>query len=131
MRIATGIDIIEVGRIKEAIDGMGESFLNRIYTEEEIHYCNSSNMMKYQHFAARFAAKEAVFKALSKFISGREELDWKDIEVVKEKSGKPAINVDKIHKKLDKDADIKLIDIDISLSHIKEYAVANAVVLFE
>ena len=56
MKITTGVDIIEVQRIKEAINELGDSFLHRIYTEEEIHYCQKSSEMQYQHFAARFAA---------------------------------------------------------------------------
>ncbi len=131
MKITTGIDIIEVERIKEAIDDMGNGFLNRIYTEDEIQYCNKSDIMKYQHFAARFAAKEAVFKAMSKYISGREDALWKDIEILNDESGKPEINVDKLIKNINKTADIKLINIDISISHIKEYAVASAVAIFE
>lgn len=131
MKITTGIDIIEVERIKEAIDDMRNGFLNRIYTEDEIQYCNKSDIMKYQHFAARFAAKEAVFKAMSKYISGREDALWKDIEILNDESGKPEINVDKLIENINKTADIKLINIDISISHIKEYAVASAVAIFE
>ena len=131
MKITTGIDIIEVERIKEAIDDMGNGFLNRIYTEDEIQYCNKSDIMKYQHFAARFAAKEAVFKAMSKYISGREDALWKDIEILNDESGKPEINVDKLIENINKTADIKLINIDISIAHIKEYAVASAVAIFE
>ena len=131
MKITTGIDIIEVERIKEAIDVMENGFLNRIYTEKEIEYCNKSEAMKYQHFAARFAAKEAVFKAISKYISGREDALWKDIEILNDKSGKPEINVDKLIKNINKNVNIKLINIDVSISHIKEYAVASAVAIFE
>lgn len=131
MKITTGIDIIEVERIKEAINEMEDGFLNRIYTEDEIQYCNKSDIMKYQHFAARFAAKEAVFKAMSKYISGREDALWKDIEILNDESGKPEINVDKLIENINKTADIKLINIDISISHIKEYAVASAVAIFE
>ena len=131
MKITTGIDIIEVERIKEAIDDMGNGFLNRIYTEKEIEYCNKSIAMKYQHFAARFAAKEAVFKAISKFILGREDALWKDIEILNDESGKPEINVNKLIENINKTADIKLINIDVSISHIKEYAVASAVAIVE
>ena len=131
MKVTTGIDIIEVGRIKDAIEEMEDKFLNKIYTEQEIEYCNNSKLMKYQHFAARFAAKEAVFKAMSKYISGREDALWKDIEILNDESGKPEINVDKLIENINKTADIKLINIDISISHIKEYAVASAVAIFE
>ena len=131
MKVTTGIDIIEIERIKEAIDDMGDGFLNRIYTEKEIEYCNKSEAMKYQHFAARFAAKEAVFKAISKYISGREDALWKDIEILNKESGKPEINVDKLIENINKTADVKLINIDVSISHIKEYAVASAVAIVE
>ena len=132
MKITTGVDIIEVDRIKNAIEDLGDNFLNRIYTQKEIEYCNKSGSIKYQHFAARFATKEAVFKAISQFISGREEALWKDIEVINIKGGKPVINVDKLQKNFKKNADnIELKSIDISISHIKEYAVASVVAVFD
>ena len=132
MRVTTGIDIIEVDRIRETIEELGENFLNRIYTQKEIEYCNKSGSIQYQHFSARFATKEAVFKAISQFISGREEALWKDIEVINIKGGKPVINVDKLQKNFKKNADnIELKSIDISISHIKEYAVASVVAVFD
>ena len=132
MKVTTGIDIIEVERIKEAILEMGDSFLNRIYTEKEIEYCNKSEVMKYQHFAARFAAKEAVFKAISEYIDGRKDAIWKDIEIINSESGKPEINVDKIKENINKAGDnVRLINIDVSISHIRDFAVASAVVLIE
>ena len=67
MKITTGIDIIEVDRIKKAIEDLDKNFLQRIYTEKEIEYCNKFKMAKYEHFAARFAVKEAVFKAISEY----------------------------------------------------------------
>lgn len=132
MKVTTGIDIIEVNRIKETIEELGENFLNRIYTEEEIEYCNKSNINKYQHFAARFAVKEAVFKAISCCIDGREDAIWKNIEVVNLKSGKPELNVDKLQKNIKEAGDkLSLVNIDVSISHIKEFAVASAVAVFE
>ncbi len=132
MKVTTGIDIIEVERIKEAILEMGDSFLNRIYTEKEIEYCNKSEVMKYQHFAARFAAKEAVFKAISEYIDGRKDVIWKDIEIINSESGKPEINVDKLKENINKAGDnVRLINIDVSISHIRDFAVASAVVLIE
>ena len=59
MKISCGTDIIEIERIKESIENLGENFLKKIYTENEIKYCESKKNMKYQHYAARFAAKEA------------------------------------------------------------------------
>ena len=132
MKVTTGIDIIEVERIKEAILEMGDSFLNRIYTEKEIEYCNKSEVMKYQHFAARFAAKEAVFKAISEYIDGRKDAIWKDIEIINSESGKTEINVDKLKENINKTGDnVRLINIDVSISHIRDFAVASAVVLIE
>ena len=131
MQITTGIDIIEVERIKESIEELGENFINRNYTEKEIEYCNKSGSIKYQHFAARFACKEAVFKAISQFISGREEALWKDIEVINIDGGKPVINVDKLKKNFKKNVNnVEIKNIDISISHIKEYAVASVVAVF-
>ncbi len=123
MKITTGVDIIEVNRIKKAIEEMGDHFLNRIYTEKEIEYCKKSNEMQYQHFAARFAAKEAVFKALSEYINSREDMLWKEIEIINEEGGKPKINIEKLKKHSLANLD----SIDISISHIKEYAVASVV----
>ena len=131
MKIRTGIDIIEVERIKDAIEELGESFLNRIFTENEIEYCNKSKITKYQHYAARFAVKEAVFKAISKYINGREDALWKNIEIINLEGGKPEINVERIAENIKKTANKKLIDIDISISHIKDYAVASVVAVLE
>ena len=78
MKIQTGIDIIEVNRIQEAIENGKEKFLNRIFTEGEIAYCEARSHVKYQHYAARFAAKEAVYKA----ITDRSDALWKNIEVI-------------------------------------------------
>lgn len=83
--------------------------------------------MQYQHFAARFAAKEAVFKALSEYISSREDMLWKEIEVLNGKDGRPRINLDRLKKHELQN----LQSMDISISHIKEYAVASVVAMFE
>ena len=60
-----GTDIIEVGRIEKLIKEKGDKFLNKIYTQKEIDYCVSKGPNKYQHYAGRFAAKEAIFKTLT------------------------------------------------------------------
>jgi len=73
--IRCGTDIIEVERIKDGIENIGDKFLNRIYTETEIEYCNSKNVQKYQSFAGRFAAKEAIFKALTDVIENKYQID--------------------------------------------------------
>lgn len=132
MKITTGIDIIEVERIKNAIEELGKIFLNRIYTDKEIEYCEKSNTMKYQHFAARFAVKEAVFKAISNYVQDRNDGLWTSIEIINLEGGKPSINVEKLVSNINKTVDnIMLKDIDISISHIKDYAVASVVAIFE
>lgn len=125
MKITTGVDIIEVDRIKKAVEDLSDSFLNRVYTTKELEYCQKSNKMKYQHLATRFAGKEAVFKAISGYID-RSKLMWQDIEVENDENGRPKINMDKL-KKCGLE---NLESIDISLSHIKEYAIANVVAVF-
>lgn len=128
MKVTTGVDIIEVKRIEKAINDLGDSFLKRIYTDEEISYCKSSSgQMKYQHFAARFAAKEAVFKAMSEYIDGRNDILWKEIEILNEKEGRPKISLERLKKQ----GLTELKSIDISMSHIKEYAVASVVAMFD
>ena len=125
MKINCGTDIIEIERVKQSIEELGERFINRIYTEKEIEYCESKKIQKYQHYAARFAAKEAIFKAISEHIE--EEVDsvnWKDFEVENNESGKPRVNL--IGNKYE-----NINNIDISLSHCKEYAVASVVVIIE
>ncbi len=124
MKIRTGVDIIEVERIKEAIQRQGEKFLNNVYTQEEINYCENTKTMKYQHYAARFAAKEAVFKAISAKISENEDNILKRIEIKNEKSGKPIANLESLKI-------TGIIDMDLSLSHLKDYAVASFTILFE
>ena len=120
MKITCGTDIIEIDRIKKMVEDNKEEFLNRIYTENEIAYCESKNLVKYQHYAARFSAKEAIFKAISSKLKSKFELTWKDVEVINDEQGKPKVKfIDKLPKDLE--------DIDISISHCKQYAVANVV----
>lgn len=121
MKIKTGTDIIEVNRIKKAIEKSNGRFLNKVFTKIEIEYCNSKKTHKYEHFAARFAAKEACFKAISELLENNYSIGWKDIEIINISNGKPNLV---IHKNID-----KIQNIDISLAHSKEYAIANVAVL--
>ncbi len=120
MKIKCGTDIIEVSRIKESIEKLGDKFLNKIYTKKEIEYCLSKNNMKYQHFAARFAAKEAIFKAISSLLKNKYEITWKDVEVLNDENGRPYVHF------LNNNYNIE--QIDISISHLKEYAIATCIV---
>ena len=122
MKITCGTDIIESERVKESIENLGEKFLERVYTKKEIEYCESKKKQKYQHYAARFAAKEALFKAISWKLEDKYEICWKDIEVLNNNQGRPELKLIGV--------DLKNIEnIDISISHCKNYAVANVVVL--
>ena len=123
MKILTGTDIIEIGRIKECIESLGKTFTNKIYTEKEIEYCESKKHVKFQHYAGRFAAKEAIFKAVSELLDDKFEISWKDAEVLNDNQGKPRITF--TSKKLQE----KIENIDISISHCKEYAIANVGIL--
>jgi holo-[acyl-carrier protein] synthase len=122
MQIKCGIDIIEISRIKESIEDMGEKFIQRVYTQKEIEYCESKKNAKYQHYAARFAAKEAFFKAISECFP-KYEITWQDIEITNDINGRPKVE-------LLKNAIPNIESIDISLSHCKEYAVANVTILY-
>lgn len=124
MNLQTGIDIIEVNRIEEAIKTQGEKFLTHIFTKKEIEYCSKTNKMQYQHYAARFAAKEAIFKAISFKIMPLKEDVWTEIEIINDETGKPKVDLSAF--KFD-----DVISMDLSISHLKEYAVASFTILFQ
>ena len=123
MKILTGTDIIEINRIRESIESLGENFKNKIYTEKEIEYCESKKNVKFQHYAGRFAAKEAIFKAISELLDDKFEISWKDAEILNDEQGKPRVTF--TSKKLKE----KIQNIDISISHCKEYATANVAII--
>lgn len=125
MKILTGTDIIEISRIKESIENIGEAFKNKIYTQKEIEYCENRKDAKYQHYAGRFAAKEAIFKAISDLLDDKFEISWKDAEVLNDKNGKPKVEIfnDRLQKQIE--------NIDISISHCKEYAIANVIIIYK
>lgn len=124
MKIKCGTDIIEIQRIKESIESLGAKFLNKIFTEKEREYCESKKTQKYQHYAARFAAKEAVFKAISESLPDKFALDWCDYEILNDESGKPKVKISGL--------DLEGIEnIDLSISHCKQYAMATAVVIYK
>ncbi len=124
MKICCGTDIIEIERIKESIEDekTGREFIKRVYTSKEIEYCESKKTQKYQHYAARFAAKEAAFKAISQQIDDKYSITWKDIEVINNEQGRPQLNLIGMNLR-------NIESIDVSLSHCKNYAVANVTLL--
>lgn len=121
MKIKCGTDIIEIKRIKESIETLGDKFIKRVFTKEEIEYCEGKKNQKYQHYAARFAAKEAAFKAVSYQLNDKYTVKWTDFETINDAEGRPRINI--YNEK------IKIRDIDVSISHSKEFAIANVVIL--
>lgn len=124
MHISCGTDVIEIERIKDSIERLGDSFKDRIYTQREIEYCESKHRMKYQHYAARFAAKEAIFKAVSNLLEDKYQISWLNAEIINDDKGKPEI------KFLDINLN-RIKDIDISISHCKQYAIATVIVMYE
>ena len=124
MIVGTGIDIVEVFRMRDAIDKWGMNFLAKVFTDKEIKY-SSSKRFAPQHFAARFAAKEAVVKAFG--VARRFPLNWTDIEVFNDKEGKPIISFSNGALKLKKRK--KVDEAVVSMSHSKNYAVANVILL--
>ena len=124
MKIKSGTDIIEIDRIKEAIESQGERFLKRVFTEKEIEYCESKKAQKYQHYAGRFAAKEAIFKAISESLPDKFALGWSDYEILNDETGRPSVKIERNYL-----SDIE--NIDISISHCKQYAVATVVATYK
>jgi holo-[acyl-carrier protein] synthase len=109
MITGVGIDIIEVARIRNSVEE-NPRFLQRIFTPQELTYCLGKKN-KYQHLAARFASKEAFFKALGRRIT------WTDVEMVNLSSGKPQLNI-KAKKRF------SFSRVHVSVSHLADYAVA-------
>lgn len=124
MKIKCGTDIIEISRIKESIETLGEKFLKKIYTEKEIEYCEKKGKSKYEHYAARFAVKEAAFKAVSEEVEDKYQISWKDVETVNDENGRPKTEILFLKNK-------KVENVDVSISHCRGYAVANVVVLYK
>ena len=122
MEIKTGTDIIEISRIKKSIEDTDGKFIERVFTPKEIEYCEKRNTQKYQHYAVRFAGKEAVFKAISCILENKFEISWQDIEILNDNTGRPYVKILNSNLK-------NITNIDISLSHCKEYAIANVVII--
>ena len=115
---AVGVDIIEIERIERALEKFGARFLGRVYTPLEAAFCRG----RVSELAARFAAKEAVMKALG---TGARGVAWREIEVLPNHRGKPLVY---LHRRAAKRAErIGLTALDISMSHSREFAVAFVV----
>ncbi len=122
MIIGTGIDIINVARIRKSIERHGERFLHMIFTEAEIAYCEA-RARKFEHYAGRFAAKEAVLKALG--TGAGDETRFREIEVANDEHGKPEIL---LHGQTLETANAQEVTrVHISIAHCDEFATANAI----
>lgn len=120
MVLGIGIDIIEIDRIKESIEKLGDRFLKKIYTQKELDYCNSK-ASKYQHYAARFAAKEAIYKAISSYC--RQGISWQEAEIYNEANGMPSVKLyGKLKNFLGDDKELK-----ITISHSNNYVTCFAI----
>jgi holo-[acyl-carrier protein] synthase len=118
-----GIDIVETARIRRLIDEHGAHFLDRVFTPAEQAYCNASRKRSLEHFAGRFAAKEAVLKVLG--TGWRGGIAWTDIEVVKEPSGQPQVKLTGECARIAGKRGI--LRWHVSISHIETHATASAI----
>lgn len=123
MGVYCGVDMVEIQRIKDSIEKLGENFIQRIFTTAEIEYCENRRSGKHESYSARFAAKEAISKALGTGFS--KGVGLKGIELIATESGKPEVT---LHGQT-KERFISMggVAIDISISHCRDYAIAFAV----
>lgn len=117
-KIAVGVDIIEIDRIEQATLTLQDSFLKRVYTQAELELSENDA----SSLAVRFAAKEAVMKALG---TGARGIGWKDIEILDNNAGAPFVQL--YGRALNKAREVGLSQFSVSLSHSKQYAVAMVV----
>ena len=122
---AIGIDIVEIKRLERMSKKWGKAFLRKIYTDKELAYAKSKRFPE-QHLAARFAAKEAVFKALGEV--EKDFVGWKNIEILNDANGKPVVHWHGQAEKVRKAR--RLAAVVVSLSHTENYAVASAMLVF-
>lgn len=118
---AIGVDLAEIGRMREMIDHYGERFLQRVFTVQEIEYCSRKKVGSAESFAARFAAKEAVFKAAGTGLTVG--MRWHDVEVLNNTHGRPEVQ---LHGKTA--AMLAGRRVHISLSHTGDTAIAMVVI---
>jgi len=120
--IGCGIDLVKIERIEKIIKKWGDNFVLRIFTSLEKEYCEKKKNNKYQSYAGKFAAKEALLKALG---LGLREANWKEIEIKNDELGQPIIDTS---GKLKNIASTKGVSrYFISISHTKEYAIAQVI----
>lgn len=122
MIVGTGIDITEVPRIRESIERFGDRFLQRVFTEGEIRYCESK-ANRFERYAARFAAKEAGMKALG--TGWNFGVRWRDVEVARKPGGRPTLL---FHgKAAEFAAKLGAVNVALSLTHTTQQAMAQVI----
>jgi holo-[acyl-carrier protein] synthase len=120
--VGTGIDIVECLRIAQMIERHGELFITRVYTDAEIEYCTARKAAT-QHYSGRWAAKEAVLKALG--TGWRRGISWRDIEIRNDRNGAPTVNLRAGARDVMEKAGIRRLH--VSISHCRSFAVAHVV----
>ena len=122
MIIGIGLDVIEVSRIKSTVSRWGSRFEKRVFTDKEISYCNCKKD-RFQRLACRFAAKEALFKALGTGWSKGTE--WKEIEVTNDVMGKPLITLSGKTEEISRQ--LGVVNIFVSITSTENYGAAQVV----
>ncbi len=119
MSVRVGVDVVKVSRIREAADKRGDAFIRKIFTPSEIEYCEARPSRKFEHYAGRFAAKEAFYKAAS---PASQSIRFNEIEVTRGENGAPGISLNP--EGVRQYGIGSLDEISVSLSHDTDYAFA-------
>ena len=123
MIVGHGIDLIEIHRIREMVRRHGDHFLSRVFTHAELEYCAKSPKRYFEHLAGRFAAKEAVLKALGTGWSGG--IAWTDIQILANHAGRPEVQLNGHCSELANKLGVS--SWQLSISHISTHATASAI----
>lgn len=123
--VSVGVDMTEISRIRQALEDpkTGLRFRDRVYTEKEIRYCERKRRGKYESYAGRFAAKEAVMKSLGRGWGSR--VGWRDIEILPAPGGKPEVYLHNKTSALARELGIQ--HVSLSITHTQEYAMAYVI----
>lgn len=118
-----GIDLVSIDRIKKIINRWESHFLQKVYTDQEIMYCEMKNSNRYQSYAGLYAAKEAYVKAIG---TGFKQIGWKEVEVDRDAQNKPII---RLSERLSGENNHKNVDsVYVSISHTRKYAIAQVII---
>lgn len=124
---AHGIDIVDIDRLGQVLEQHGDHFLNRVFSPDEQAYCLSNPKRCHEHLAGRFAAKEAVLKAIGTGWS--RGIAWTEVEVVRTAAGRPTVRL--TGRALEEAVAVGISGWQLSISHIKTHAIASAIATCE